>query len=690
MCAAGRDLGKWLKWNRRFGCCLTIVAIGLSAGKATAQIRITEYEYSGNGVAGEFIEFTNVGASAINMTGWTFDDGDQLDGPRTDLSDFGIVAPGQSVILSETDAATFKTKWSLGPSIVVIGSNMNNLGRNDTIHIWDNTNTIVDQLDYGDQTFPGTIRAQNQSGWPCSDVVGSNQIGRWRLAQPGDQQGSSNSTEFNIGSPGAYTSAVCPPDPTGACCAPTCLGGVNNGLLCNSAADCPGGACNGLCTVQTQTECAGYGIYQGDGSACTSCPSPSGANVKITEYEYQGLSGEFIEFHNFGASSVNMTGWSYSDEARIPGQVSLSAFGTIAAGETVVLTEAVAADFRTDWGLSGTVKVIGNKAVHLGSADEINLYDNSGARVDRLTFGHITCEPDTNGKSAWPCAAAVGQNEPLHWRKSVVGDAAGSHTSIVGDIGSPGVYNSITCNPGSCCINNACSVMDQNECLNQIGLYLGDGTNCGSTPCPAADNTPLRITEFMYQGLDGEFFELTNLGASPVNMNGWSFADTCQAPGSFPLAALGTVNPGQSVIVTDQNVTNFRNAWGLSGSVPVMKLPSSELGSNDRIRLHSPAGAIVDEINYGSTPFPGSPDTIGFSAWPGINVVGQDKIYGWKLSDVGDAQASQASTNGDVGNPGRFNQVETPIVPSVSMWGAIAMAQMLLIAGSIVVRRNLN
>ncbi len=48
---------------------LLVVATG---GAANAQMRITEWMYSGTGA--EFVEFTNIGASAIDLTDWSYDD----------------------------------------------------------------------------------------------------------------------------------------------------------------------------------------------------------------------------------------------------------------------------------------------------------------------------------------------------------------------------------------------------------------------------------------------------------------------------------------------------------------------------------------------------------------------------------------------------------------------------------------
>ncbi len=164
------------------------------------------------------------------------------------------------------------------------------------------------------------------------------------------------------------------------------------------------------------------------------------ANVYITEWMYSG--DEFIEFTNLGAGAVDFTGWSYDDDSRTAGTVSLSSFGTVAAGESVILSESAAADFRAAWGLSASVKVIGGNSVNLGRNDEINLYDEAGDLVDRLTYGDQSFVGTirTQNASGIPASlAALGANSVSQWQLSVAGDAAGSYLSTSGYIANPGV-----------------------------------------------------------------------------------------------------------------------------------------------------------------------------------------------------------------------------------------------------------
>jgi len=207
-------------------CFRTLLAIGIlvSSGEwAQAGIRITEFMYQGySGVGaqrdGEFVEFTNLGTEPIDMTGWYFDDENAFD-PQPfhtpepfDLSGFGVVVPGESVILTAETPTGFRSAWGLSGNVKVVGylgtSWGNNLGRNDEINLFDMHGNLVDQLRYGDSVYrPGSIRTQWASGNPSSlEVVGTNEASHWQLSYVGDDFGSWMSVNGEVGNPGKYTS----------------------------------------------------------------------------------------------------------------------------------------------------------------------------------------------------------------------------------------------------------------------------------------------------------------------------------------------------------------------------------------------------------------------------------------------------------------------------------------------------
>ncbi|MBV5328278.1 MAG: VPLPA-CTERM sorting domain-containing protein [Chlorobium sp.] len=164
--------------------------------------------------------------------------------------------------------------------------------------------------------------------------------------------------------------------------------------------------------------------------------------VSITEWMYSGSDGEYIEFTNISVSAIDFTGWSFDDDSRTPGSSSLSAFGTVAIGESVIITESDAGYFRSAWNLDGAVKVLGGVTNNLGRKDEINLFNNLNDLVDRLTYNDQATPSQirTQNVSGNPLNYAVlGANDPYQWVKSTVGDTYGSYVSLSGDIGNPGV-----------------------------------------------------------------------------------------------------------------------------------------------------------------------------------------------------------------------------------------------------------
>lgn len=182
-----------------------------TAAQAASPVAITEWMYNGS----EFIEFTNLSGAAIDLSGWSFDDDSRAVG-TVDLSGFGTLAAGESVILAEVDADSFRAQWSLAGSVKVIGGNGTNLGRNDEINLYDASGSLVDRLRFGDSSYvPGTIRTQDISGNPASLAVldGSDATG-WVLSSVGDAFGSRLSTDGFIGNPGVFTLAPAVPEPS--------------------------------------------------------------------------------------------------------------------------------------------------------------------------------------------------------------------------------------------------------------------------------------------------------------------------------------------------------------------------------------------------------------------------------------------------------------------------------------------
>lgn len=224
--------------------------------------------------------------------------------------------------------------------------------------------------------------------------------------------------------------------------------------------------------------------------------APAFGQMRITEYMYNSLAAapnnpEFVEFTNVGTTAIDMTGWSFDDNSRVPGSQSLSALGSVAPGESVILCEGAEANFRAIWSLPISVKVVPNSTNNLGRADEINLYDAGGALVDRLTYDDQTLGgPRTQGISGWICTEFLGANIHAQVRLSASGDIQGSYVASNGDIGSPGTHTLVQC----LCGNGTVDSMEECD-----GSLVG---NCPSGECnPDCTCVPARVPTVSEWGL---------------------------------------------------------------------------------------------------------------------------------------------------------------------------------------------
>ncbi len=170
------------------------------------EVRITEWMY--RGLHAEFIEITNLGPAQVDLTGWSMDD--ETGTPGTlDLSFLGILAPGESALITEGDSALFAAEWGLAGVKILGGNQVAKLGRNDRIHLFDAQPQLHDVFSYGDEDFPGTLRARNVSGNACTEALGIDFVWSWRASFVGDGRGTLVSASGDVGNPGSYAPVDC-------------------------------------------------------------------------------------------------------------------------------------------------------------------------------------------------------------------------------------------------------------------------------------------------------------------------------------------------------------------------------------------------------------------------------------------------------------------------------------------------
>jgi hypothetical protein len=192
---------------------VTTIAAGagaLSETQAHGAVQITEFMVSGS----EFVELTNVGPAAVDMTNWSYDDSTRTAGTVFFSNRIGTVAGNESIILTFESETSFRTKWSLPSAVRVFnifkssGTELNLGG--DEINIFDSSSALVDRLTFpGNGTFTGT---SGMSGNIPLAALGTNQNSQTVASVIGDAFGSYGSAPAGFpGNPGIYTAV---PEPT--------------------------------------------------------------------------------------------------------------------------------------------------------------------------------------------------------------------------------------------------------------------------------------------------------------------------------------------------------------------------------------------------------------------------------------------------------------------------------------------
>jgi hypothetical protein len=147
---------------------LCIGAIGTAVvSSASADVRITEVMSSSNGLGSptaDWIEVTNYGPSAVDLTGWRMDDGSFNFAASAELFGVGLIGAGETVVFLESAAGAgigaFRGFWGGLAGVQVgyySGSGLSFSSGGDGACLFDLGGNILSQVSFGAATNGSTF-----------------------------------------------------------------------------------------------------------------------------------------------------------------------------------------------------------------------------------------------------------------------------------------------------------------------------------------------------------------------------------------------------------------------------------------------------------------------------------------------------------------------------------------------------
>lgn len=359
--------------------CAALVTVATQV--RSQSIAITEWMYNGaSGAAREYVEFTNIGSSPVSINNWSFDDDSRSPGSFQLGAGAGTVQPGESFIVTEVAASTFRTFWNLASTVKVFGSNSNNLGRADEINLYNASNQLVARLSYNDQSGQGPRTQGNSGSAPLATVQTTLANGasnssfssvanaNWVLASVGDAYGSYTNTQTEVGNPGKYTP-------------PASSGSVVNFNVPSNTSDTDGINAIGGTTGVVQVNATVSNFFNKGAAAISVSGSVynvanSGLITSVSGSAQPAFSGTVANtaLTNNSTGSITATGSGYAVQVGTNGQVLNSGLIDAAANHALRSTT-----IRLSNTATGTVRATGaNDAVNLSDAAGTNFIVNDG------------------------------------------------------------------------------------------------------------------------------------------------------------------------------------------------------------------------------------------------------------------------------------------------------------------------
>jgi uncharacterized protein YjiK len=173
-----------------------------------------------------------------------------------------------------------------------------------------------------------------------------------------------------------------------------------------------------------------------------------------------------------------------------------------------------------------------------------------------------------------------------------------------------------------------------------------------------------------------DWFELTDVGGSKVDLSGWKMNDNhALFSSAVPLEGVAALAPGHSAVFVNGNAAKaaeFSADWfpgGAPGGFQIGYLPEVGLStSGDQVNIYDSTGAKVAGVEFGASPSAAPFGTFDNTAAVGVGD-GTDPVL-TKLSTVGVDGAFAADGGNEIGSPGSAPVASPLAITEVAPWGS--------------------
>jgi hypothetical protein len=288
-----------------------------------------------------------------------------------------------------------------------------------------------------------------------------------------------------------------------------------------------------------------------------------------------------------------------------------------------------------------------------GTGDDAGTTGSGGASGTGGTDGGVDRPPDGGGPDlAVESRPDTGGDAPVdHIGTGGAPGTGGAGTGGHGTGGAPGTGGAGTGGVGTGGAPGAGGAGTGGAADGGTDDAAGDGSQGDAAPVGKLIITEVAPWGSSITAYGADWFEVTNVGSAAVDMTGWTMDDISnEAALSAPIFGVGSIAPGQSVVLIEGNITNansFITAW-FGTNPPAGFVIGTYSGSGvglstggDAVNLFNASGAHVTGVQFGA-----STNGVTFD-----NTAGNATVS--TLSVVGVNGAFMAADGFEVGSPGR-------------------------------------